>query len=108
MCLFFFLENADGLDNSMSLRYYGRMRFVENLASIITPPLARVVSVLGGGKEGKIEEANLDLRNYSVVGAAAHTGTNDNTCNGTIRIHSQVLSTLQSLQADCQVRWLYS
>lgn len=60
-------NNADGLDNSSSLRYYGRVRFTQNLLPIMSPT-ARVVSVLAGGKEGKVFLDDLDLeRNYSTI-----------------------------------------
>ncbi|KAK4541636.1 hypothetical protein LTR36_007780 [Oleoguttula mirabilis] len=63
--------NADGLDNSISLRYYGRMRFAQNLLAHLSPR-GRVISVLAGGKEGKIIEDDLDLeRNYSIPQSAA-------------------------------------
>lgn len=59
-------NNADGLDNSVSLRYYGRVRFAENLLLIMSRT-GRAISILGGGQEGKIVEDDLDLeRNYSV------------------------------------------
>lgn len=68
-------NNADGLDNSISLRYYGRIRFAQKLL----PVLAKhgwVMSVLAGGKEGKIIEDDLDLeRNYSIPVSAAQFAT---------------------------------
>ncbi|EMC96415.1 hypothetical protein BAUCODRAFT_33743 [Baudoinia panamericana UAMH 10762] len=67
--------NAEGLDNSFSLRYYGRIRFASRLAPLLTPN-GRVVSVLGGGQEGKMIEDDLDLeRNYSVGQAMVHSAT---------------------------------
>lgn len=68
-------ENADGLDNCQSLRYYGRVRFVQQLLPNLSPD-ARVVSVLAGGKEGALIEDDLDLkRNYSVGNAANTSAT---------------------------------
>ena len=65
-------NNADGLDNSISLRYYGRIRFIQNLLPIMSKN-ARAVTVLAGGQEGKIFEDDLDLeRNYSVTNSAGH------------------------------------
>lgn len=65
-------NNADGLDNSISLRYYGRIRFIQNLLPIMSKN-ARAVTVLAGGQEGKIFEDDLDLeRNYSVGNSAGH------------------------------------
>jgi len=67
--------NADGLDTSISLRYYGRVRFAQQLLPSLSST-ARVISILAGGKEGKIFEDDLDLeRNYSVGNAAAHFGS---------------------------------
>lgn len=58
--------NADGLDTSISLRYYGRMRFAQNLLPSMSE-YARILSILAGGQEGKIIEDDLDLeRNYSI------------------------------------------
>jgi NAD(P)-dependent dehydrogenase (short-subunit alcohol dehydrogenase family) len=65
-------NNADGLDNSISLRYYGRIRFIQNLLPIMSKN-ARTVTVLAGGQEGKIFEDDLDLeRNYSIANSAGH------------------------------------
>lgn len=65
-------NNVEGLDISTSLRYYGRVRFTQNLVPIMSPN-ARVVSVLAGGKEGKIFEDDLDLeRNYSLLNSMGH------------------------------------
>ncbi|RMY75865.1 hypothetical protein D0863_02316 [Hortaea werneckii] len=48
--------NAEGLDTSISLRYYGRIRLAQNLLPCMSSH-ARVLSILGGGgKEGKIIE----------------------------------------------------
>ncbi|KAK5695635.1 hypothetical protein LTR17_024515 [Elasticomyces elasticus] len=63
--------NADGLDNSISLRYYGRVRFTQNLLPVIATH-GRVISILAGGQEGKILEDDLDLeRNYTIPQSAA-------------------------------------
>ncbi|KAF7187210.1 NmrA-like family domain-containing oxidoreductase notO [Pseudocercospora fuligena] len=63
-------EISDGLDISFSLRYYGRIRFIQNLLPHLSPS-ARVISILAGGQEGKIFEEDLDLkRNYSIGNAA--------------------------------------
>lgn len=65
-------DNADGLDNSISLRYYGRIRFIQDLLPIMSKN-GRAVTVLAGGQEGKIFEGDLDLqRNYSVANSAGH------------------------------------
>lgn len=65
-------NNADGLDNSISLRYYGRVRFTQNLLPLMSKN-GRAISVLAGGLEGKIFEDDLDLEhNYSVTNSAGH------------------------------------
>ncbi|KAK4900217.1 hypothetical protein LTR27_002441 [Elasticomyces elasticus] len=63
--------NADGLDNSISLRYYGRVRFTQNLLPVMATH-GGVISILAGGQEGKIIEDDLDLeRSYSIPQSAA-------------------------------------
>ena len=61
----------------MSLRYYGRMRFVHNLLPLLTAsPTARIVSIHGAGKEGKLIESDLELKdNFSLMNGATHTAT---------------------------------
>ncbi|RAK84728.1 short-chain dehydrogenases/reductase [Aspergillus costaricaensis CBS 115574] len=56
-------ETDEGLDDNHALRYYSRMRFVQNLMPLLSasPGPARVVSILAGGQEGTIEEDNFDL-----------------------------------------------
>lgn len=64
--------NADGLDTSVSLRYYGRVRFAQNLLPY-TANEARIVGILAGGQEAKIIEDDLDLaKSYSVGNAMGH------------------------------------
>lgn len=68
-------NNAEGLDVSTSLRYYGRVRLTQNLLPIMTPN-ERVISVLAGGWEGKLFEDDLDLeQNYSFRNAMGHFTT---------------------------------
>lgn len=68
-------NNADGLDNSISLRYYGRVRFTVNLVPLMSRH-GRAISILAGGQEGKIDENDLDLaKNYSVTTSAAQFST---------------------------------
>ncbi|KAJ6126600.1 short-chain dehydrogenases/reductase [Penicillium sp. IBT 18751x] len=61
-------ETPAGIDVNHMLRYYSRMRFVENLLPALEATQSpRVVSILAGGKETLIEEDNLDLRkNFSL------------------------------------------
>jgi len=74
-------ETTEGLDKKLSLHYYSRLRFTTNLlpllraASSSQPPLARVISVLGAGYEGAIDNSDRSLRNpgsYSLRAAANH------------------------------------
>ncbi|KAI9670523.1 MAG: hypothetical protein M1817_004390 [Caeruleum heppii] len=70
-------ESVEGLDKLMSLLYYSRIRFVQNLFPLLerssTP---RVVSIFGGGKEGAIDVSDLDVRaGYSFFVAARHSRT---------------------------------
>ncbi|KAF2102276.1 short-chain dehydrogenase/reductase [Rhizodiscina lignyota] len=75
-------ETTEGLDKKLSLHYYSRLRFTTNLlpllraASSSQPPLARVIAVLGAGREGPINTSDFSLRNtgsYSLRAAASHT-----------------------------------
>ena len=70
-------DNADGLEDTISLRYYVRARFIQNLLPLLSaPPTSRIVSVLAGGKEGKLNESDLELaHSFSVQAAAVHTAT---------------------------------
>lgn len=70
-------DNADGLEESISLRYYVRMRFAQNLLPLLTAaPVARIMSIHGAGKEGRLIESDLELRDhYGMRNAAMHTST---------------------------------
>ncbi|RAL00856.1 uncharacterized protein BO80DRAFT_493742 [Aspergillus ibericus CBS 121593] len=74
-------ETSEGLDRKLSLHYYSRMRFIDNLLPSLTRAassghLARVVSVFSPGHEGKLIENDLDLKhNYSLSNAAAQAST---------------------------------
>ncbi|KAL3428329.1 hypothetical protein PVAG01_01838 [Phlyctema vagabunda] len=65
-------ETAEGLDKLFCLQYHSRMRFTSNLLPLLNQALgkgelARVISVLGAGNEGKIFKEDLSLReNYSL------------------------------------------
>ena len=76
------LETSEGLDRKLALNYYSRMRFAQNLlpqlnnAAKEPNSVARVLSVLGAGNEGKLIEDDLELkRNYSLMNSAAHSTT---------------------------------
>ncbi|KAL4890672.1 hypothetical protein BDV59DRAFT_183895 [Aspergillus ambiguus] len=66
-------DTTEGLENNHALRYYSRMRFVQNLLPLLnaskTP--ARVVTVLAAGQEGQIAEDNFDLQKAWSFGKAA-------------------------------------
>ena len=68
----------DGLDTSMALRYYGRVRFMQKLLPIMKAPLARVLNVLAGGKEAEMNLDDLalkDEKNYGIGAANTHSAT---------------------------------
>ncbi|QIW94608.1 hypothetical protein AMS68_000126 [Peltaster fructicola] len=70
-------ETTEGIDKIFALRYYARMRFVQNLLHLLenTTP-SRVVSILGGGFEGPMKTDDLDLKNnFSVLNCALHSVT---------------------------------
>lgn len=72
-------ETVEGLEPSMTTRYYSRLRAVQGLIPLLNAaPSPRVVSILAGGQEGKLNEDDLDLRkpgNYSIPRAAFHSTT---------------------------------
>ncbi|KAG9838809.1 NAD(P)-binding protein, partial [Aureobasidium melanogenum] len=72
-------ETSEGIDKLFALRYYARMRFIQNLLPLLEvakPQPGRVVSVLGGGFEGNINADDLDLKhNYNIVSCAMHSVT---------------------------------
>ncbi|PWY78973.1 short-chain dehydrogenases/reductase [Aspergillus eucalypticola CBS 122712] len=64
-------ETAAGIDVNHMLRYYSRMRFIENLLPALeAAKYPRVISILAGGKEVMIEEDNLDLRKQFSLSAS--------------------------------------
>lgn len=70
-------ETPEGLDTATALRYYSRIRFIQNLLPFMSER-ARIVSILAGGMEGKIFESDLDLRqrgNYSLLNSLGHFTT---------------------------------
>ncbi|EXJ86141.1 hypothetical protein A1O1_06511 [Capronia coronata CBS 617.96] len=74
-------DTREGLDPSMSTRYYSRLYAVQRLlplldnAGVSSP---RVVSVLAGGIEGPLNERDLDLRDpakWSIWNSSVHATT---------------------------------
>ncbi|KAI9825350.1 MAG: hypothetical protein M1826_007028 [Phylliscum demangeonii] len=71
-------DNADGLEDTISLRYYVRMRFLQQLLPVLSAaqPAARVVNIHGAGKEGRMDEDDLELRrSFSLRSSGIHTCT---------------------------------
>ncbi|KAF5020167.1 hypothetical protein F66182_7807 [Fusarium sp. NRRL 66182] len=56
-------ETSEGLDPSMTTRYYSRLRAVHQLLPLLNnAPSPRVVSILAGGLEAPIKEDDFNLR----------------------------------------------
>ncbi|KAJ7308635.1 hypothetical protein DFH08DRAFT_1051058 [Mycena albidolilacea] len=72
-------DTREGLEPSMSTRYYSPLRAVQQLLPLLNAaPIPRVISVLAGGHEAQISKAELDLRdsaNWSYWNAAVHAAT---------------------------------
>ncbi|KAL3496703.1 hypothetical protein BJX62DRAFT_193826 [Aspergillus germanicus] len=73
-------ETPEGLDHLFALRYYTRMRFIQNLLPLIesTPGSepTRVISIYGGGFEFPINTSDLDLKHtFSLLNAYKHSIT---------------------------------
>lgn len=72
-------ETAEGLEPSMTTRYYSRLLAAQGLLPLLNAAASpRVVSILAGGQEGKMHEEDLDLRkpeNFSIVSSAVHSAT---------------------------------
>lgn len=73
------VDTKEGLDPSMSTRYYSRLRAVQRLLSLLNAaPSPRIISVLAAGEECPLNEADLDLRdlqNWSMWNASRHACT---------------------------------
>lgn len=71
-------DTREGLDPSMTTRYYARLRALEQLAPLLAAGAGRVLSVLAGGMEGALAEVDLDLRApgaWSYWNASVHAAT---------------------------------
>ncbi|PYI01561.1 NAD(P)-binding protein [Aspergillus sclerotiicarbonarius CBS 121057] len=71
-------ETIEGIDYLFALRYYSRMRFVQNLLPLLEASSgpSRVVSIYGGGFEFSINTSDLDLKhNFSLLNAYKHSIT---------------------------------
>jgi NAD(P)-dependent dehydrogenase (short-subunit alcohol dehydrogenase family) len=72
-------DTREGLEPSMSTRYYSPLRAVQQLLPFLNAaPSPRILAVLAGGCEAQMNEADLDLRdpaNWSYWNAAVHAAT---------------------------------
>ncbi|KAK8024443.1 hypothetical protein PG993_012509 [Apiospora rasikravindrae] len=72
-------DTTEGLDASMTTRYYSRIRITQLLLPLLRRAKSpHVVSILAGGMEGSLQEDDLDLRqakNWSVARASVHSAT---------------------------------
>ncbi|KAG0648358.1 Oxidoreductase andH [Hyphodiscus hymeniophilus] len=71
------LETSEGIDLSLSIRYYARLRFTYNLLPLLTEsPSPRVVAILAGGQEAEIDFNDLEMKNnFNGFKAAANGAT---------------------------------
>lgn len=79
-------ETPEGLDKKLSLHYYSRLRFAQNLLPLLnkaaeeppsagtSAPISRVFSVLGGGLEATLNKNDLSLKNTFSLSACANHG----------------------------------
>ncbi|KAM0433436.1 hypothetical protein ACHAPT_004316 [Fusarium lateritium] len=74
-------DTSEGLDPSMTTRYYSRLRAADQLLPLLnksTTPGPRVISVLAGGLEAPLNESDLDLRdpkNWTTWNSSVHSAT---------------------------------
>lgn len=71
-------NTSEGLDPSMTTRYYSRLRAVQKLIPLLNKSAQspRILSILAGGQEAPINEDDLDCReNYAFWPASVHTAT---------------------------------
>jgi len=72
-------DTAEGLEPSMTTRYYSRLLAAQGMLPLLNAAAhPRVVSILAGGQEGKMNEDDLDLRkpgNFSIFTSAVHSAT---------------------------------
>lgn len=74
-------DTREGLDPSMTTRYYSRLRAVQQLLPLLNHaavPSPRILTVLAGGMEGPLNEPDLDLRDprhWSFWNASVHAAT---------------------------------
>ncbi|KAG8740086.1 hypothetical protein FRC10_004764 [Ceratobasidium sp. 414] len=90
-------ETSEGIDKKLALNYYARWRFVYDLLPLLERAKAqgeeaRVLTVLGAGMNGKIDEADLDLKTGYGLKAAADSATamNDYMCESFAAQHPDI------------------
>lgn len=70
------VETVEGLDRSMSLLYYSRIRLIMNLMPLLeAAEQSHVISVYAAGMEGKLYQDDLSLRDpnhYSFMNCRSH------------------------------------
>ncbi|KAF4472959.1 short-chain dehydrogenase reductase [Fusarium albosuccineum] len=73
------IDTSEGLDPSMTTRYYSRLRAVEQLLPLLNnAPSPRIVSVLAGGVEAPLNEDDLGLKdpkNWTTWNSSLHSAT---------------------------------
>ncbi|KAG9086149.1 hypothetical protein FRC07_013187 [Ceratobasidium sp. 392] len=90
-------ETSEGIDKKLALHYYARWRFVHDLVPLLEKAKAqgeeaRVLTVLDAGKNGKVDETDLDLKNGYGLKAAADSATamNDLMCESFAAQHPDI------------------
>ncbi|ROV94590.1 hypothetical protein VPNG_09193 [Cytospora leucostoma] len=72
-------DTSEGLDASLTTRYYSRTRITQLLLPLLNEARSpRVVNILAGGREGPIHEDDLSLgdpKNFSVSSSGSHATT---------------------------------
>ncbi|KAL4963767.1 uncharacterized protein BDV14DRAFT_175961 [Aspergillus stella-maris] len=76
-------ETIEVIDTLFALRYYSRMRFIQNLLPLLSkgsatssPIQSRIISIYGGGFELPINTSDLDLKkSFSLLNAYKHSIT---------------------------------
>ncbi|KAF4333345.1 short-chain dehydrogenase reductase [Fusarium beomiforme] len=72
-------DTSEGLDPSMTTRYYSRIRAIQQLIPLLNSAASpRIISVLAGGFEGPLNEQDLDLRDpnhWTPWASSVHSAT---------------------------------
>ncbi|KAG8167825.1 hypothetical protein KVR01_003514 [Diaporthe batatas] len=77
-------DTSEGLEPSMTTRYYSRQRAVEQLLPLLkNAPVPRVLTVLAGGLERELNVKDLDVkdpRNWHFMTSSSHASTMHTLC----------------------------